>query len=306
MKHAIRNGTFVLFATIGSAAPVSAPAGNHPCERANKALLVSTCRKAESEFWLRVAQCLSEPGASVVQGIKDAARDWRSAEATAQAVFQARAQACALLGHVLYQPHIDPLEFTAPVGNPWYPLLPGRTLVREKHTAEGLERIETSVLEGTVDVGGVECRTVREYETVDGELTEDTLNWVAVRQDHTVWYFGEQALEYEDGFLERFDGSWRFGDKGALPGILVPGHPVVGDVYRQEFLLGNAEDMARVVRLDDTVTVPAGTFEHCLVIEEWDPLEPFEFFLSFIAPGVGLVLEIDQTTGERSELVEIR
>jgi hypothetical protein len=46
-------------------------------------------------------------------------------------------------------------------------------------------------------------------------------------------------------------------------------------------------------------------FHHCLVIEEWDPLEPFEYLLTFIAPNVGLVLEIDQRTGERSELVEM-
>ena len=48
------------------------------------------------------------------------------------------------------------------------------------------------------------------------------------------------------------------GVDGALPGIVMPAAPEVGDTYRQEFDRGEAEDLAEVVRLAATETVPFG------------------------------------------------
>lgn len=82
-------------------------------------------------------------------------------------------------------------------------------------------------------------------------------------------------------------------------------NPAVGNFYRQEFSLGNAEDNALTIGLDATATVPFGTFNHCLKSEETTPLEPDALEDKFFAPGVGNVLTIDQVTGERDELVQI-
>ena len=56
------------------------------------------------------------------------------------------------------------------------------------------------------------------------------------------------------------EGSWEAGVDGALPGIVMPADPEVGDAYRQEFYAGEAEDMAEVIAVGGSV-VPAGSFD---------------------------------------------
>ena len=305
MKRIVLSVALVLLATGGSLSFASAPPVDRQHERSNRALLLSSQHRAQADFWLCVGESLAEPPDRALRAIQAAYSNRRSAEALALQVFTAREKACAMLGHVSYDPQIIPAQFGTAITNPYAQVSPGTTLIRERSTARGVERIETSMSTEVTVIGGVACRTVREHELLDGVLAEDTLNWVSQHQNGAVWYFGEVVMKFEDGVLDNLQGSWRYGVEGVHPGVLALATPAVGEVYRQEYWLGRAEDIARVVRLDATVVVPAGVFEHCLVIEEWDPLEPFEYLLSFIAPNVGLVLEIDQGTGERSELVQI-
>jgi hypothetical protein len=81
-------------------------------------------------------------------------------------------------------------------------------------------------------------------------------------------------------------------------------HPAFGDFYRQEFSLGNAEDVAEVVALDEDVTVPAGKFD-AIETKDTSPLEPGVVEFEFYSAGTGLVLEIDPATGERLKLIRI-
>jgi len=80
---------------------------------------------------------------------------------------------------------------------------------------------------------------------------------------------------------------------------------MLSDTYRQEFLLGEAEDMATVADLGQDVSVPAGEYSDALVTEEWTPIEPDVLENKYYAPGIGLILEVNPESGERVELVEI-
>ncbi len=80
-------------------------------------------------------------------------------------------------------------------------------------------------------------------------------------------------------------------------------HPAVGDFYRQEFFLGEAEDEAEVKTLEAKVTVPYGAFEHCLKTKESSPLAPGDLEWKFYAAGN--LLTVDKQTGETSALVQI-
>ena len=82
-------------------------------------------------------------------------------------------------------------------------------------------------------------------------------------------------------------------------------HPAVGDFYRQEFSLANAEDEAESLSVEAVFTVPFGTFEHCLQSEETTPLEPDLLEDKYFAPGVGNISTVDQNTNEQSVLVQI-
>jgi hypothetical protein len=153
---------------------------------------------------------------------------------------------------------------------------------------------------------GVNTTVVRDREFTDGELAEETFDWYAQDRDGNVWYFGEESREYEDGEVISTEGSWEVDINGAQPGMIMEENPQVGDTYRQEFLAGEAEDMAEVVSLNESVSVAYGSFEDCLKTKEWTQLEPDIEESKYYAAGTGLLLETTVKGGsERLELVDI-
>jgi hypothetical protein len=216
-----------------------------------------------------------------------------------------------------YNPVIDPANFVGVIDNQYMPLTPGTTFIYEAETEDGFTRDVIFVTQETKVILGVTCTVFQDTETVFDEVTpggrveEDTEDWFAQDADGNVWYFGEftTAYEYDDeGNLigTSNEGSWEAGVEGALPGIVMQADPQSGESYRQEFFEGEAEDMAKVLRLNASVSVPYGDFEDCLVTKEWTPLEPGHVEQKFYAPGVGLVLVLEHH-GKivRVELVDI-
>jgi hypothetical protein len=212
----------------------------------------------------------------------------------------------ALVSGQAYSPEIDPADFVASVDNPYFPLVPGTRWVME---GEGGSAGETTITEVTTDtktILGVECTVVRDEVDVDGELQELTFDWYAQDAAGNVWYFGEDTAEYKNGKVTTREGAWEAGVDGAQPGIIMPAQPVVGLTYRQEFLEGEAEDLAKVVELSARADTPAGSYAHALITEDWTPLEPNIIERKFYAPGVGLVMERVITGGHGiNRLVEV-
>jgi len=205
-----------------------------------------------------------------------------------------------------YLPSIDPDNFSNNVDNEFFPLIPGTTTIFEGDTDEGLERIEVTVLSETKVVMGVTCVVVRDTVSLDGEVTEDTLDWYAQDDEGNVWYMGEDSKEYKDGVVVSTAGSWEAGVDGALPGIVMLANPLVGVTYRQEYYEGEAEDMAQVVTLDANASVAYGEFQDLLMTSEWNPLEPGVVEHKYYAEGIGIVLEVMVEGGsERVELIQI-
>ena len=91
---------------------------------------------------------------------------------------------------------------------------------------------------------------------------------------------------------------------GAKAGILMKAIPAVGSIYRQEFDLGNAEDMAQVLSRTGSATAPAASCRGtCLITKDFTPLSPDHIEHKYYAPGIGMILEVDPETGERLELI---
>jgi len=190
-----------------------------------------------------------------------------------------------------YRPRIDPASFTSGVANPYLPLLPGRRWVYEGRTDEGLERKNVEVTGRTRVIMGVSCLEVRDTVTIDGRLSEDTLDWFAEDRGGTVWYFGEETRKVDDNGRSTPAGSWEAGVDGARPGVAMPADPKPGGPYRQEYLRGRAEDMARVIGVTGELAVPFGSYVDVLVTREWSPLEPGVAEHKHYAPGIGLIRE---------------
>src|SRR5215831_7465186 len=203
-----------------------------------------------------------------------------------------------------FQPSFSPGDFVpgAPIDNPYFPLVPGTLFryaaqVKDPDTGESsFEVIRTLVTFQTTLVGGVLARVVKDRVFLDGLLQEDTRDYFAQDKSGNVWYLGEDTTEFlrdDQGNVIGTDttGTWHAGVHGAVPGFIMPANPHVGFSYVQEKApQDQAEDQAEIVSLDESVSVPAGSFTKVLKTLEMTPLEPGVLENKFYAPGVGQVL----------------
>jgi hypothetical protein len=206
-----------------------------------------------------------------------------------------------------FQPEIDPALFAHRIDNPYYPLVPGTTRLYLGESEGEKETEQFVVTHRTKTILGVETTVVRDRVFVAGELVEDTFDWFAQDRFGNVWYFGEASHDIENGKVVSTEGSWEAGVDGAQAGVVMLADPEMGDEYRQEFYEGEAEDVAKVVGLDETIDVPFGTFSSVLVTEDRNPLEPRFLERKYYAPGIGVVFEELISGGEgHLELVDVK
>jgi len=201
-------------------------------------------------------------------------------------------------------PSFDARNFPRPttINNPYFPLVPGTVFVYQETKNGHSEHDEVFVTRDTKKILGVTCVVVRETVSIGGQVTEDTFDWYAQDKYGNVWYMGEDAKQYKNGVVDT-SGSWQAGVDGALPGYIMEAHPQVGDAYRQEYYPGVAEDMAQVLSLTASVSVPYGSWQgNALQTKEWSPLEPNVIEQKYYAPGVGMVRDVT-VKGPTSESV---
>ncbi|HEU5153481.1 MAG TPA: hypothetical protein VFU03_01990 [Gemmatimonadales bacterium] len=194
-------------------------------------------------------------------------------------------------------PPFDPNTFVPAVTNPLFPLPLGRRLIYRGTEDDMPETVVTDITRGQKTILGVAVTVVLDRVFLNGELKEKTFDWYAQDTAGNVWYFGEDTKEYENGKVVSTAGSFEAGKNGAKAGIIMRAHPKVGQVTPQEFAPGIAEDKARVLDLNAMITVPYGTFTHCLKQEEFTPLEPEALENKYYCPGVGIVKELDVKGG---------
>src|SRR5918911_539268 len=160
-----------------------------------------------------------------------------------------------------YTPNINPSHFTTKIDNKYFPLKPGTTFVYQGNSGGKQERDVMSVTHSTKQIMGVKCVVVDDRVWAGGRLTEKTFDYYAQDKKGTVWYFGEDTKEYKNGKMVSTKGSWEAGVDGAKPGIMMQANPKMGESYRQEYYPGEAEDMAKVISLNESVRVPYGSFD---------------------------------------------
>jgi hypothetical protein len=177
--------------------------------------------------------------------------------------------------------------------NPYFPLVPGTVFHTESETDEGLETGDFLVSYGTKVIQGVTVRVIRDVVRLNGEVIELTNDWFAQDSDGNVWYFGEDSKTIEDGKVISTEGSWIHGRDGAQAGIIMLAHPQVGDKYNEENAPGVAEDRAEVLSVNESITVPYGSFTGCLRTRNTTPLDPSSVEEKVYCPGVGTVFEED-------------
>lgn len=273
------------------------------CSNTAQAAFNACGHDTKDNFWVAYGKCLNnENKRDARHCIREAKAELREAQVLCGEQKKARRNICEVLGEEAYRPTIDPNQFlspeaTAAAPNPYFPLVPGSVRVLQA----GEEVITVTVTNETKEILGVHCTVIRDVVEDNGEVVEDTIDWYAQDMFGNVWYFGEISKNFENGELNNLDGSWQAGVEDAQPGIIMKANPEVGDIYRQEFTLGEAEDMGEVISTTETAEmVPAANCaETCVVTRDFLPIDPGHVEKKFYAPGIGNILVIDLDTGKR-------
>ncbi len=286
----------------------AAVSGEGACSSATHAQFLSCRADVQDDFFELQALCFNFGDADErAECFSEAETDRLDGLEECDDIEEAHEALCEIFGEDPYDPDLDDITFVslddiAANPNPYFPLVVGNTWVYESEE----ETITVTVLDETREIEGIQAVVVQDVVMEDGELIEDTHDWYAQDEDGNVWYMGELAINYEDGELSDIDGSWEAGEEGGKAGILFRAMPVVGEVLRQEYLIGEAEDIGQTISLESDESTDSG-FEcngGCLETLEWTPLEPDSQETKVYLPGTGLILEVDLEEGVRVELVE--
>jgi hypothetical protein len=275
------------------------------CSKTASSAYLACQYEVKDDYWIAQGNCynLSDKDERA-ECFDEAKAEYKETKGECQDQLEARKEVCEEVGEAPYEPEIDPANFvddpttiTSSTANPYFPLVPGYQWVYEG----GDETITVTVTTETVEILGVTCVEVSDVVEVDGEVIEDTTDWYAQDTDGNVWYMGERSLAREDceedgcdAYLLSNDGSWMAGVDFAQPGIIMFGDlsDKVGTVYRQEFFLGDAEDVGEVKRLGGEVTVLGTVYPSHVVTEDTTPLEPDVSEDKYYAVGLGLYKEV--------------
>jgi hypothetical protein len=211
--------------------------------------------------------------------------------------------------HGKYQPSIDPANFVSTIDNRYLPYKPGTALHYTGVAENGKtpQTTDVTVTSRTRTVLGVKARVIRDNVSQGGRQIQRTFDWVAQDKGGNVWYLGEHTYDFKGGHWVKAIDSGPAGQRGAEPGILMPGAPKAGEAYRQYYWPKHAVDESRVLGMKKTLKVPAGTFKNVLVTIETSALDPGVAEKKYNAPGVGVVKEqVVRGNHERFDLARMR
>ena len=306
--------------------PSSVLAADFCSQTAN--LIFQACgHGAEDDFLIASAKCVNiTEQAERTQCSSDASAERTDSKQLCQDQLQTRLNACKLLGQGRYDPEFDAKDFDTdfsnlPNPNQYFPIRPGNQW--EYRSATEIDTVE--IQNATKLIDGVRCVVARDVVKSGGFVTEATNDWYAQAKDGTVWYCGEETAEFETfkgdkpliPELVDISGHFKAGVERDKPGIIFLASPQKGDVYLEEFSLGNAEDVTQVL----TTTYSYGKFPNldqsvprklaellcsgdCVVTKNFSLLEPGIFARKYYAPGIGVFLEIEPDSATVSQLVK--
>ncbi len=101
----------------------------------------------------------------------------------------------------------------------------------------------------------------------DGRIEEVALDLYAQDDQGSVWYFGEDVFNYQDGVIADTGGTWFAGQDGPAA-LIMPAKPKPGDIYRPENIAGLVFEEVTVKAVGQTVDGPRGPVHGAITVEE--------------------------------------
>ena len=161
----------------------------------------------------------------------------------------------------------DPTRVT----NPWFPIARLRAAVLLGEEEGQPFRSETTLLPatGVVVWDGRRVNVLLSQYTAyrNGRIEEVAIDRYAQADDGSVWYLGEDVVDYKDGTIETTEGTWLAGREGP-PAMIMPAHPKVGDVFRSENVIGIVFEEIRIEQVGKPLAGPHGPVADGIVAAE--------------------------------------
>jgi hypothetical protein len=178
--------------------------------------------------------------------------------------------------------------------NPFFILEPNYQLVLAGGEGTEAAQVTITVMNETREVNGTETRVVEERETIGGQLVEISRNFFAICEEtNSVFYFGEEVDDYENGVITSHEGAWLAGGGENRAGVIMPGTIFLGARYYQEIAPNVAVDRAEIIDIGEVIQTPSGDFSDTLITRETNPLEPDAAEFKYYAAEIGLIQEED-------------
>ena len=182
-------------------------------------------------------------------------------------------------------------SFSSPteVTNPLFPIATLRSAILSGHVEGEPFKTETTLLPQTRIVEWPEGRPVEtlisQYVAyLDGRIEEVALDYYAQADDGSVWYFGEDVFNYQDGAIADTEGTWLAGREGPAA-MIMPAEPKIGDVYRSENAPGLVFEEVTIGAVGRAVQGPRGPVTGAIIADELH--QDGEREAKTFAPGYG-------------------
>ena len=182
----------------------------------------------------------------------------------------------------------------APVNNIYFPLPVGEVRTYQGEVDGVVERFELSNIGTGPTILGVQTTVQRDRAFEGGRIVEETFDYYAQDTTGNVWYFGEDAtnFEYDDaGNLTGTNDSsaWRGGENSGVPGFIMPADLSPGFHYYQEFSPFDAAiDEGQTLATDRELSLQIGDYSDVMAVLETLATEPDARGIKYYAPGFGL------------------
>ena len=205
----------------------------------------------------------------------------------------------------------DPANFVDPRlnTNPYHPLKPGLQWVRGGTTEVGSRVVPHEIITTMTDVirmiQGVPAIAMLDESTDSGEISQVSIDYLALDKDGNVWILGGYSEEYEGGLYTNLDDAWLGEGKGSEVGILMP-FEVTMDTPRW-FVgksPGEAPSVAEPVEIGMTQCVEFDCFDDVWVIREGE-VGAIDNEFKYYAPGVGVIYNVPQDESLHKDFFEL-
>jgi hypothetical protein len=206
----------------------------------------------------------------------------------------------------------DPANFVDPRTdtNPYHPLRPGLQWVRGGTTEVGSRVVPHEIITTMTDVmrtiDGVPTIAMLDESTDSGEVSQQSIDYLALDRDGNVWILGGYTEEFEGGQYTNTDSAFLGAGDGAEVGVLAP---AAVDADTPRWFIGAApEEKASVgtpVRVGITECVTFGCFDNVRIVQEGNVGAP-DNENKYYAPGVGVINNIPLDASLHQDTFDLR